>query len=153
MITRSRSRHALAGQQVLMDTGAYFALADTTETRHPAANDVRQRRTRERWRLLTTNFIVAETHALMLVRLGYHFARRFLDDLDRSATQIIRISPADEERAFAKKLALAFCPSRHTVRPCRARRPPLAPMQRPPSGAVAKNHCFAERTPVSCPNP
>jgi uncharacterized protein len=53
----------------------------------------------ERWRLYTTNFIVAETHALLLNRLDYRFAIRFLDQLEQSPTVVERITAEDERRA------------------------------------------------------
>src|SRR3990167_6723048 len=86
-------------RRVLIDTSAYFALSDVGETRHPAANAVRLRLIAERWRLFTTNFIAAETHALLLSRLGYPFALRFLDDLDQSSTEVVRVTSPDERRA------------------------------------------------------
>jgi len=56
-----------SARRALVDTGAYFALAATGETHHQPANAIRARLVRERWRLTITNFIVAETHALLLV--------------------------------------------------------------------------------------
>lgn len=94
----SQSRLSTA-QQVLLDTSAYFAIADTTETRHSDADAIRRRLIAERSRLVTTNFIVAETHALFSIRLGYRFALRFLDDLDRSPTLVVRVTTTDEQRA------------------------------------------------------
>lgn len=88
-----------AARRVLVDTSAYFALADANETRHSTADTIRSRLVDQRWRLFTTNFIVAETHALLLVRLGYHFAMRFLDQLDQSPTVIVRVAATDERRA------------------------------------------------------
>jgi len=55
------NRPTLSPRLALVDTGAYFALSDTKETRHPLARSVFERLTRERWRLYSTNFIVAET--------------------------------------------------------------------------------------------
>jgi predicted nucleic acid-binding protein len=82
-----------------LDTSAYFALADSGEQRHHDADTIRNRLATERWRLFTTNFIVAETHALLLTRLGYHYAMRFLDQLDQSPTTIVRVAARDQVRA------------------------------------------------------
>lgn len=86
-------------RRILIDTAAYFALADTGESRHAEADALRLRLVAERWRLFTTNFIAAETHALLLIRLGYRFALRFLDQLDQSPTSLVRVTLADEGRA------------------------------------------------------
>ncbi len=52
------------GMQVLLDTSAYFALADTTEARHRHADAIRKQLIEQRARLVIINFLVAETHAL-----------------------------------------------------------------------------------------
>jgi predicted nucleic acid-binding protein len=84
---------------VLVDTSAYFALADQQDRNHEAALRVRNRLIGERWRLLTTNFVIAETHALLLARLGRAIALRVLQQIDRSTTTIVRVSEGDEMRA------------------------------------------------------
>lgn len=86
-------------RRVLMDTSAYYALTDTHQGTHAAALAIRQRLIRERARLFTTNLILAETHALLLVRLGRAVALRVLTAIDQSATTIVRVSAADEQRA------------------------------------------------------
>ena len=88
-----------ATRRVLVDTSAYYALADNSEIRHPDADAIRLRLVQQRWRLFTTNYIAAETHALFLVRLGYHYALRFLDELDRSPTTVVRVARSDERQA------------------------------------------------------
>ena len=52
-----------------------------------------------RGRLFTTNFIVAETHALLLRRLGRRVAILFLDEVDHSRMTVVRVSLKDERRA------------------------------------------------------
>lgn len=82
-----------------MDTSAYFALADQQDRNHEAALMVRNRLIGERWRLFTNNFVIAETHALLLARLGRAIALRVLQQIDRSTTRIVRVSEGDETRA------------------------------------------------------
>ena len=55
----------------------------------------------ERWRLLTTSFVLAETHALLLNRLNQQIATRFLRDMERSSITLIWVTPRDVERAKA----------------------------------------------------
>jgi predicted nucleic acid-binding protein len=84
---------------VLIDTSAYFALSDVRERDHATALQVVRRVVGERWRTYTTNFVVAEAHALHLTRGSRSVALAFLDRLERSGTEVIRVSAADERRA------------------------------------------------------
>jgi len=90
---------SLRARYVLVDSAAYFALADRRAADHERATLIRSRLIAERRQLLTTNFIVAETHALMLSRLGRDLAARFLRGIDRSGTTYVRVRMADERRA------------------------------------------------------
>lgn len=88
--------------RVFVDSSAYYAFADRDEhDTHPIALTIRDHMIRERARLFTSNYVVAETHALLLVRLGRDIAARFLQEIDRSTTTIVRVSTADERRARA----------------------------------------------------
>ena len=53
----------------------------------------------QQWRTFTTNFILAETHALLLNRLNRTVALRTLKAIEISGTIIERVSVADEQRA------------------------------------------------------
>jgi predicted nucleic acid-binding protein len=90
------SRWPAAARRALVDTSAYYALADRTDTHHDSARAVVALLVAEHWRLFTTNYIVAETHALFLARLGKVEAISFLDAIDRSATAIVRVTAGDE---------------------------------------------------------
>ena len=46
--------------------------------------------------VLTSNFVIAETHALLLTRMSHIAAAGFLDAIFASATRIIRVREADE---------------------------------------------------------
>jgi uncharacterized protein len=86
-------------RRVLIDSAAYYAILDQQERTHPQAATVLNRLAVERWRLFTTNFIMAEAHALILGRLGYYHATRFLRQFEAGATIVLRVRQADEERA------------------------------------------------------
>jgi predicted nucleic acid-binding protein len=92
---------ALHERWALVDTSAFYASLDVSERDHQAAVEISRRLTRERWRLFTTNYIVAEIHALVLVRVNRSVAARVLDELDASPTTIVRATEADEQRARA----------------------------------------------------
>lgn len=86
-------------RRIFVDTAAHAALIDTRDQWHSDARRVAQRLIEERWILETSNYIVAETHALLLNRRGRALAARFLRAFDRSTVKIWRISEADELRA------------------------------------------------------
>jgi uncharacterized protein len=92
-------RGAPGSRQTFVDTSAYYSLTDPRDINHAEARAISRRLTSERWRLFTTNFVIAETHALLLTRLGRTTARRVLQEIDRSTTTIIRIGEAEEHRA------------------------------------------------------
>jgi predicted nucleic acid-binding protein len=50
-------------------------------------------------RLFTTNYILAETHALMLARRGRVAALRVLRQIDESSVTVVRVTAADERHA------------------------------------------------------
>lgn len=54
---------------VFVDTGAYFALTFTGDENHQAARSIYAELATQRRQLVTTNFVLAETHALLLNRL------------------------------------------------------------------------------------
>jgi predicted nucleic acid-binding protein len=92
---------AAPDRRALVDSSASYALIDPREAWHAEALAIRDRLIAERWRLFTTNFLLAETHALLMSRMGRAVAARALFEIDRSATTVIRASAADERRARA----------------------------------------------------
>ena len=82
--------------QVFVDTSAVFALLDRSDANHKAAasglKTLRARRTTP----LLTNFVVAESHALLLARIGADVARSWLL---ANVWTIERVSAEDEAAA------------------------------------------------------
>jgi predicted nucleic acid-binding protein len=101
---------------VFVDTSAFFALADQTDRLHHQALQYVQSTDRL---LITSNVIVHETITLLRMRLGYEPALQFgLRLLGEVTTPIIRVTSADEERAWAifrqypdKRFSFADCTS------------------------------------------
>lgn len=91
----------VTARQVMIDSSAYFALAERREARHQEARQIVLGLQAARLRLTTTNFVVAEAHALILIRMGRDYAAKFLHEIDRSTTAIVRATVADEQRARA----------------------------------------------------
>ena len=84
--------------RVFVDTSAVFALLDRSDLCHGPARDVLGDLRRRRIGPLLTNFVVAESHALLLSRLSADIARRWLLD---NVWPIERVSEDDESRARA----------------------------------------------------
>lgn len=82
--------------QVLVDTSAIYALIDRDDTYHRKAAAILRSLPRRGLRPLLTNFIIAETHVLLLSCLGAETARNWL------LSQIWPVEPViphDEEKA------------------------------------------------------
>lgn len=85
---------------VFVDTSAYFAVSNRRDAQHVPASAVLQALVAERRRLFTTNFILAELHALLLTRVSREVAAAVLAEIDTSrATTVVRVSAGDERRA------------------------------------------------------
>lgn len=84
--------------RTLVDTSAVFALLDRRDANHATARRVLSRLRRQRTEPLLTNFIVAESHALALSRLGADVARRWLLT---NVWPIERVTVEDETAARA----------------------------------------------------
>lgn len=87
--------------RVFVDSSAFFALADQDDNHYGDAQAIQQRLIADRSAWFTSNFIVAEAHALFLTRLGIRPAMQFLDRLELSSVTVIRVTPGDEARAKA----------------------------------------------------
>lgn len=82
--------------QLLVDTSAVYALIDRDDAYHRKAVSLLRSLPRRGLNPLLTNFIVAESHALLLSRLGAEVAR---DWLLRQIWPVERVTPQDEARA------------------------------------------------------
>ncbi|MBM3241804.1 PIN domain-containing protein [Candidatus Poribacteria bacterium] len=77
------------------DTSFFYALVDRSDTFHFVCKKLLQQAEKQRNRILTTNFIVAESHALILSRLGRSIAYQWLESVIEYAW-IERITEDDE---------------------------------------------------------
>ena len=82
--------------QILVDTSAVYALVDRADAWHANARRSLEVLRRRRTEPILTNFIVAESHALLLARLGADIARTWLVG---NAWPIERVTEDDEARA------------------------------------------------------
>ena len=65
-----RQRTRLQPLSLLVDASAYYALLNRRDSNHTPSLAIRGRLDSERWQFFTTSFILAETHALLINRLG-----------------------------------------------------------------------------------
>ena len=97
-MTSARSRLA---DRVFVDTSAFYAASDRDNREADTARALVARLVAERSQLVTTNFVLAELHALILTRVNRHLALTVLQGLRLSPTLTIeRITEADEQRAW-----------------------------------------------------
>ena len=82
--------------QVLVDTSAVYALIDRSDRYHRKALTILRSLPRRGLTPFLTNFIVAESHALLLSRLGAGTAR---DWLLKQIWRIEQVNAQDEETA------------------------------------------------------
>jgi predicted nucleic acid-binding protein len=82
--------------QVLVDTSAVYALIDADDAHHRKAVAIIRSLPRRGLTPLLTNFIVAESHALLLSRVGAQIARRWLLG---HVWPIEAVNLSDEEKA------------------------------------------------------
>jgi uncharacterized protein len=87
--------------RVFVDTSGFYAALNRRDAHHRDAARLFQQARREHWFLFTTNFVLAESHALILVRLGRTRAWDFLRATVTGSTNVIRAAEADERRARA----------------------------------------------------
>jgi len=82
--------------RVIVDTSAVFALIDRSDRNHSAARRTLHALKKRRVEPLLTNFVVAESHALLLARTDAATARRWLVG---NIWPIARVERDDESRA------------------------------------------------------
>ena len=88
---------------VFVDSGAFFGHLVAEDAAHETAVALFSRAKTENWDLVTTNFVVAETYALLInrARRGRQHALRLLDAVQTGTFRVERVGPDDEARAMA----------------------------------------------------
>ncbi len=84
---------------MLVDTGAWYALADTSDRHHEAARRFYSERAGQT-PFVTTELIVAETWALLSGHLGRPAALTFWETLRDTRLPIFTVDPVDLEAAW-----------------------------------------------------
>lgn len=86
---------------VFVDTSAFFAPAFSRSLDPDQAFAVMAMLRTAKRRLVTTDLIMAESHALALARRGRNFALELIGEVARGSTLVVRVTEEDEERAIA----------------------------------------------------
>lgn len=83
-------------RELFVDTSAWYALVDAGERSRPRVASALRDALESRHRIVTTNLIVAETHALLLRRFDHAVALAFLREV-RSEPNVVVDSTRDLE--------------------------------------------------------
>ena len=88
-------------RRAFVDSGGFFACLVAEDACHARAAELFRRAREEGWRLVTTNAVVFETHALLVnrVRDGRAVALRYLDSVAAGLCRVERVTKRDEARA------------------------------------------------------
>ena len=98
----SKQRTLRLPQRLFIDSSAFYAIVDTSDSSHTHAATIANRIAASTTQLYITNFIRAETHALLLNRVGHYHADRFLHDAaNNPALTVVYATPTDETQALA----------------------------------------------------
>ena len=81
--------------RVFVDTGGFYAALNRRDAFHRDAVRLFRRARRAHWFLFTTNFVLAESHALILARMGRDRAWSFLHATLTGSTNLIRADESD----------------------------------------------------------
>jgi len=82
--------------RVLIDTSAIVAILNRADENHSRALDLMQKARGQGIKLFMTNFLVGETYATLLSRIGVYAAREWLINND---IPVIRVLAKDEQEA------------------------------------------------------
>ncbi|MEX0692067.1 MAG: PIN domain-containing protein [Gemmatimonadales bacterium] len=87
-------------RELLVDTSAWYPLAVASHPDHARVRAALAERVADRFVVVTTNLIVAETHALLMRRVHGAAARRFVGLVREPPNVVVTATPALEETAL-----------------------------------------------------
>jgi predicted nucleic acid-binding protein len=90
---------SLRFRRVFIDSSAQAALLDQDDANHGRAIAILDRIAGAHFRLVITNVVLIEAHALIVSLLGADRARRFVAGIRAGNTLIVRVRASDEARA------------------------------------------------------
>ncbi len=94
----------LSPRRVFVDTGAWIALATKRDINHPAATAFYEKLSQSRARLLTTNYVLAETYTRLRYDDGLRKALAFHDVIEMAVTsgrlQVLWVEAEHHQKAL-----------------------------------------------------
>jgi len=85
--------------ELFIDTSGWYVLALSSAPQHRKASEALRSSIKKGGRVVTTNLIIAETHALLLRRINRNVALTFVREVRRSPNIVIPSSPDYEDSA------------------------------------------------------
>jgi uncharacterized protein len=85
--------------ELFVDTSAWYVLALPSAPQHRKVSEALRQHVQSGARIVTTNLIVAETHALLLRRVSRAVALSFVREVSRAPNIVVPSSPDYEEIA------------------------------------------------------
>ena len=85
--------------ELFVDTSAWFPLADPKDRSHAIMASALRSAVQRKRRIVTTNLVVAETHALIMRRFGPAAALGFLKEVVRAPLVVVTSTQEYEEAA------------------------------------------------------
>jgi predicted nucleic acid-binding protein len=85
--------------ELFVDTSAWYVLALSSAPQHRKVSEALRQRIQRGARVVTTNLVVAETHALLLRRTSRQVALRFVREVSRTPNIVIASSAEYENLA------------------------------------------------------
>ena len=107
---------------VFVDTSGFYALLDATDPAHKKIAAAFLQAEKEGWRLVTTNYVVHESWAIIQHRLGWKALDAFLDvvlpacEVEYAAEALFALGAVRCRQARQRKLSLSDCISLEFVR-------------------------------------
>lgn len=92
--------------RAFIDTGAFLAIADKSDTFHEMAANILQELTEQKAILHTSNYIIDETITLIRARVNHNAAVAFIKGLEVSNIKVLHVSEKDEQ--IAKELFIKY---------------------------------------------
>lgn len=92
--------------KVFIDTGAFLAISDKSDTHHKTAVSAYQNIVDQKASLYTSNYVIDETITLIRVRVSHTAAVAFIKNFEVSNIKVLKV--AEREERMAKKIFIRY---------------------------------------------
>ena len=96
---------SVVAAEIFVDTSAWYPLVVASHPGHAPLAAALRAAVKSHRRVVTTNLVVAETHALLLRRVGHDTALRFVQTVDNTPNVVVRSTQELETTAERNWLA------------------------------------------------